>query len=85
METRTRLMMRATTWQLLGLVVMTGISYPQVGSFYAALTIAASGAASGFLFYAVHEHLWMRVRWGRLQSPSDHAGTGTGEVGSKPD
>lgn len=65
MDTRSRTLLKALTWQLLGIVTMTALSYPHTNSVWQALTIAASASASGFAFFVVHESIWNRVRWGR--------------------
>ncbi|WP_346899549.1 DUF2061 domain-containing protein [uncultured Roseibium sp.] len=70
METMVRTLVKAATWQGLGILTMTALSYPQTGSLTGALSIAVSASASGFVFYLIHEKIWNRVRWGRRPAGS---------------
>ncbi len=70
METMVRTVVKAATWQGLGILTMTALSYPQTGSLTGALSIAVSASASGFVFYLVHEKIWNAVRWGRRPTGS---------------
>ncbi|WP_289032645.1 DUF2061 domain-containing protein [uncultured Roseibium sp.] len=65
MDTTKRTFLKALTWQLLGLITMTALSYPHTGSLYSALALASSASASGFLAFFVHEKVWNKVPWGR--------------------
>lgn len=65
MDTRSRTLLKAVTWQLLGIVTMTALSYPHTASLLDAFALALSASASGFVFFFVHECVWNRVRWGR--------------------
>ena len=65
MDTTTRTIAKAVSWQLLGVFTMVALSYPHTGSVIASLSLAVSASASGFVFFLVHERLWNIVRWGR--------------------
>jgi uncharacterized membrane protein len=65
MDTSKRILVKAFTWQLLGIITMTAISYPHTGSFFAAVTLAVTSSLSGFVFFMIHEKIWNRVGWGR--------------------
>ena len=65
METTRRTVVKAATWQALGLATMAALSYPHTESLLGALSLAASASASGFVFFFVHERIWNAVRWGR--------------------
>lgn len=65
MDTTLRTLAKTFTWQALGLVTMTAISYAVTGSVAQGGTVAVLSAAIGALFYGLHERLWARVRWGR--------------------
>ncbi|MBD1547624.1 DUF2061 domain-containing protein [Labrenzia aggregata] len=75
METMVRTVVKAATWQGLGILTMTALSYPQTGSLTGALSIAISASASGFVFYLVHEKIWNAVRWGRHPALSSRSET----------
>ncbi|PWR03269.1 hypothetical protein DKT77_07325 [Meridianimarinicoccus roseus] len=65
MESPKRTVVKALTWQALGLVVMTAIGFVVTGSVGAGGSIAVTGALSGLLFYVLHERVWARIGWGR--------------------
>lgn len=65
MESPKRTLVKALTWQGLGLATMTGIGYLVTGSPGAGGTIALVSAAIGALFYIAHERIWARIGWGR--------------------
>lgn len=65
MDTTRRTVAKAVSWQLLGLVVMTGLGAAFTGSAAAGGALALSSAAVGVLGYILHEKLWARIGWGR--------------------
>ena len=65
MESPARSIVKAITWQLLGLVTMTALAWLATGSLAAAGGLAISGALSGFVCFILHERLWARISWGR--------------------
>ena len=67
MDTRKRTIAKAFCWQALGLVVMTVIGYIFTGSAGEGGALALTSAAVGLMNYFLHERMWARVRWGRIQ------------------
>jgi len=65
MDRPRRTLVKAITWQALGLLTMTGIGFVVTGSVGAGGSIALSGAGIGAVFYVVHERVWACIRWGR--------------------
>lgn len=65
MDTTTRLLTKAITWQISGFFVMMLIGFVFTGSVAASGGIAVAGSISGFLAYFLHEMLWARIAWGR--------------------
>lgn len=65
MESTRRTLLKAITWQALGIVTVSALSYPHTHSLLAALSLAASASVSGFFFFLLHERLWNAVTWGR--------------------
>ncbi|WP_158498771.1 DUF2061 domain-containing protein [Magnetospira sp. QH-2] len=57
--------MKSFSWQAMGMVTMTAISYPHTESLMSALTLALTSSASGFVFFLMHERIWNVIRWGR--------------------
>ncbi len=71
METPTRSLAKAVSWQVQGLLVMTALGYLHTGSLFAAASIAGSASLTGFVCFILHERAWSRVRWGtRIGTPN---------------
>ena len=69
MESRTRTVAKAITWQLLGLCTMSLLAWFQTGSVTGAFSFAFSAALVGFVMFFVHERIWGFVSWGRRHLP----------------
>lgn len=65
MESPTRSIVKAVTWQLLGLVTMTLIAWIVTGSLTSAGGLALTAAATGFICFIIHERVWAHIPWGR--------------------
>lgn len=68
-ETPLRSLLKAVTWQVLGLVVMTMITWAVTGSVATGGAIALLGAAVGMVTYVLHERIWAGIGWGRRHAP----------------
>lgn len=67
MDSPTRSIVKAVTWQLLGLLTMTLLAWFATGSLSAAGGLAISAAATGFICFVLHERIWARIPWGRVR------------------
>ena len=65
MDSKSRLLVKAMTWQFSGLITMTVIGYLISGSFNVGGSIAFLGSIIGFFVYLAHESLWTKIRWGK--------------------
>lgn len=65
MESPARSIVKAVTWQLLGLVTMTLLAWLMTGSLTAAGSLAFAAALTGFACFILHERIWARIPWGR--------------------
>ncbi|MBO0345512.1 DUF2061 domain-containing protein [Roseibium limicola] len=65
METTRRTFAKSVTWQIMGILTMTGLSYPHTGSLLSALSLSLTASLTGFCFFFVHEKLWNKVHWGK--------------------
>ncbi|QIE41565.1 DUF2061 domain-containing protein [Meridianimarinicoccus aquatilis] len=65
METPKRTFLKALTWQVLGLAMMTLIGLAVTGSVQAGGSIALISALTSLGFYILHERIWARISWGR--------------------
>lgn len=68
MESRTRTLTKAVTWQLSGLFTMTLLGYLYTGSVRSAGSLALVTAVTGAICYVLHERLWGRISWGTQAS-----------------
>jgi len=71
MDSTFRICVKGLSWQALGILSMTIVSYPHTGSLVSAFSIASSAALSSFVFFFAHEKLWNKVRWGRMTSSGE--------------
>ena len=65
MDTKSRLLFKAVTWQVAGFFTMMLIGFVFTGSVTASGGIAIAGTIAGFLSYFLHELVWDKVSWGR--------------------
>lgn len=68
MESPTRTIAKAVSWQSLGLFSMTLIGYLFTGSVAAAGSLAVVTTLIGAVCYVLHERAWNRISWGRVDS-----------------
>lgn len=64
-ERKLRSIIKAISWQLLGLLTTTAIAYAWTGSVSQAGGFALLSAAIGMACYFLHERLWASIAWGR--------------------
>ena len=65
METRTRSLVKAICWNILGLAMMAIVGLAMTGSLAMGGAIAVLNTAIGFVSYLLYERFWAGVRWGR--------------------
>lgn len=65
MESRTRSIVKAISWQLVGLVTMTLLAFVATGDLAAAGGLALGAAGLGFVCFILHERVWAHIAWGR--------------------
>lgn len=68
MDTNSRMIAKALSWQALGLVTMTLLGFLFTGSVSAGGALAMASAAIGTAVYCLHEKLWAQIDWGRVQA-----------------
>jgi uncharacterized membrane protein len=71
MDTPTRSIAKALSWQALGLVTMTLIALAFTGDWSSASGVALASAGTGAVFFFIHERVWSAVRWGRRERSAD--------------
>lgn len=65
MEKKTRMLMKAITWQLIGFAVMSVINVLYMGDWRAGVGLSGMLTLIGLVSYYLHEQVWARIRWGR--------------------
>jgi uncharacterized membrane protein len=67
---RTRSLAKAISWRLCGSLDTTILTLLVTGSLKYAVSIASAEALTKIVLYYIHERIWRRVAWGRLDAPS---------------
>ncbi len=65
METRSRTLVKAVVWNVLGLASMALVGLTLTGSIAVGGAMAAINCAIGFAVYLIYERVWAHIRWGR--------------------
>ena len=65
METKTRSIVKAGLWTLMGLIIMTLIGFMMTGSVGLGGAMALTNSAIGLVTYVIYERVWARIDWGR--------------------
>lgn len=65
-ETSTRSIVKTVTWRLTGSGATFLISYIMTGNLSIAGTIAAIQITSNTVLYYIHERIWNKLKWGKL-------------------
>ena len=65
METRTRSIVKAALWTLIGFVMMTSVGFVLTGSVSLGGQMATLNAGLGMVCYVIYERIWAAVSWGR--------------------
>lgn len=81
MDTRVRSIVKAVSWQALGLLVTTLIGYAFTGELAQAGAFAAVLTLVSLVTYVLHERIWNAVRWGRSVLPGAAAAGPRGRPG----
>ncbi|MBC7280834.1 DUF2061 domain-containing protein [Hoeflea sp.] len=71
MDSNLRTIVKAVTWQALGLATTSLLAWFYTGSVLGALGFALSTSATGLAFFVVHERIWARVHWGLRNARTD--------------
>ena len=66
MEKKTRMVMKAVTWQLIGVITMSIINVLYMGNWRDGMGLTSVLTLLGLVSYYLHEQVWARIRWGRL-------------------
>ncbi|MEL7212768.1 MAG: DUF2061 domain-containing protein [Pseudomonadota bacterium] len=64
-ETRTRTIVKAVLWNLMGLAVMALVGFALTGSWSVGGSMAVINAVLGLTMYILYERVWAHIRWGR--------------------
>ncbi|WP_298257506.1 DUF2061 domain-containing protein [uncultured Litoreibacter sp.] len=64
MESKSRSVVKAVLWTLLGFVMMIGVGYASTGSLALGSGMAFVNSALGLICYVIYERVWARISWG---------------------
>jgi uncharacterized membrane protein len=65
-DTARRSLVKTVSWRLTGSGATFGISYLISGNFVVAGSIAGIQLISNTILYFIHERVWNRIKWGRV-------------------
>jgi len=68
METRTRSLVKAVIWSVLGFLVMALVGLAFTGSLAVGGVMALLNTGIGLITYLLYERVWARISWGRLDA-----------------
>jgi uncharacterized membrane protein len=64
MESKTRSLVKAMLWTLMGFVMMIGVGYASTGSMALGSGMALMNSTIGLISYVIYERVWSRISWG---------------------
>ena len=70
---RRRSFVKAISWRLCGSLDTTILTLLVTGNFKYAVQIASAEAITKIVLYYIHERIWRKVPWGRLDAPAPQA------------
>lgn len=65
METKSRSLVKALIWNVMGLGSMSLVGFLATGSAAVGGVMAVVNTAIGFVMYLFYERVWAGIRWGR--------------------
>ena len=71
-DTHARSLTKAISWRVIGTLDTIGLSLLITGELTTALAIGLTEVVTKIVLYYVHERIWNRVRWGRMNSKVAH-------------
>ena len=66
METSKRSLLKAISWQIVGIIITISVAALYTGSIAQSLELTAIYTVLSFICYTLHERIWQRIPWGRL-------------------
>ena len=66
METNKRSLLKAISWQIVGIMITVSVAALYTGSMVQSLELTAIYTALSLISYTLHERIWQRIPWGRL-------------------
>lgn len=69
METRRRSLAKALSWRVFATVITVIATYVMTGEITLALQIGALDTTAKLFVYFLHERMWVRIPYGRIDPP----------------
>lgn len=69
METRRRSLAKALSWRVFATVITMGVAYGMTGELAFAAKIGFIDTGAKLLIYFMHERVWQRIPFGKIESP----------------
>ena len=68
METARRSLVKALSWRAFATIITTVVAYLLTGELLFAVEIGALDTAAKLLMYYLHERVWLRIPYGKIES-----------------
>lgn len=69
MDTKKRSLVKSITWRVIGIIILSLISYLITKSWQEMTIITVLFHSIRFFLYYFHERIWEHISWGKLTSP----------------
>ena len=69
METHKRSMVKSITWRIVGVVILSGITWLVTRDWKEMTIITVAFHSIRMVLYYFHERIWLRVKWGTVPHP----------------
>ena len=69
METRRRSLAKALSWRLFATLITMSVAYLLTGELGFAVEIGALDTLVKIAVYFLHERIWQRIRYGKIDTP----------------
>jgi uncharacterized membrane protein len=68
METRTRSFLKTIIYRVAAVITITTLTWIYTGDLYTVTQVAIAYNIIVWSFYYIHERIWARIKWGRIDS-----------------
>ena len=74
METSKRSLLKAISWQIIGIIITSSVAALYTGSMTQSFELTTIYTATSLICYTLHERVWQLIPWGRWIEAPFHPG-----------